>query len=67
MQGADAPRPAAYPVQRGLTAAMRGAAAKAGDLDGMQAWAGQGAALAKAADAGALTQEWWGAASALLP
>lgn len=62
-----APKPAAYPVQRGLTATMRAAAAKTGHLDGMQAWAGQSAALARAEPAGALTQEWWRAASALLP
>ncbi|MFT3811094.1 MAG: nitronate monooxygenase [Micropepsaceae bacterium] len=67
MQAGDAPRPAAYPVQRGLTAAMRGAAAKSGDLNGMQAWAGQSAALARAENAGALTRRWWDAASALLP
>ena len=42
---ADAPTAAAYPVQRGLTAAMRSAAAKTGDIDRMQAWAGQSAAL----------------------
>lgn len=67
MGATNAPTPAAYPVQRGLTAAMRGAAAKAGTLDGMQAWAGQSAALAKAEGAGKLTQRWWQDASALLP
>src|SRR5213078_4603263 len=36
-----APAPAPYPVQRALTAAMREAAGKAGDIAGMQAWAGQ--------------------------
>ncbi len=61
------PKPAAYPVQRGLTAAMRGAAAKSGNLDGMQAWAGQSAALARAEGAEGLTRAWWDAASALLP
>jgi len=35
-----APRPAPYPVQRGLTAAMRAAATKVGDVRRMQAWAG---------------------------
>lgn len=64
---AKAPRPAAHPVQRGLTAAMRKAAAKAGNLDGMQAWAGQNAGLAKAEGAGALTRDWWASACALLP
>src|SRR5690606_36718965 len=35
-----APRPAGYPVQRGLTAAMRAEAARAGDPQLKQAWAG---------------------------
>ena len=34
----DAPQPAPYPVQRGLTAAMRVAAVKAGDVSRMQVW-----------------------------
>jgi nitronate monooxygenase len=42
-----APEPAPYPVQRGLTAAMRKAAEAASDLGCLQAWAGQGAALAR--------------------
>ena len=66
MQARDAPQPAAYPVQRGLTAAMRGAAAKSGDLNGMQAWAGQSAALARADGARVLTERWWLEARALL-
>jgi len=45
---ADAPRPAPYPVQRGLSAGMRQDAIKANDLDRMQAWAGQSARLAPA-------------------
>ena len=63
----DAPVPAPYPVQRGLTAAMRDAAAKAGDVQRMQAWAGQAAALARAEPAGDIVRRLWEEASALLP
>jgi nitronate monooxygenase len=42
-----APAPAPYPVQRGLTAGMRAQAAARGDIDCMQAWAGQAARLAQ--------------------
>jgi nitronate monooxygenase len=62
----DAPRPAPYPVQRALTAAMRQAAQKAGDLARMQAWAGQSAALARAEPAAALLGRIWQDAQALL-
>ena len=64
--GPEAPEPAPYPVQRGLTAAMRLAAAKAGDLDHMQAWAGQSARLARAEPAGAVVERLWREAQALL-
>lgn len=43
----SAPEPAPYPVQRGLSAAMRKAAEAAGDLQHLQAWAGQGVGLVR--------------------
>ena len=62
----EAPAPAPYPVQRCLTAAMRVAAGKAGDIDKMQAWAGQAAAFAQAKPAGDIVRELWDGARALL-
>ena len=62
----DAPSPAPYPVQRGLTAPMRAAAQKADDFGRMQAWAGQSAGLAKAEPAGDLVRRLWDDAKALL-
>jgi len=55
----NAPRPAPYPVQRGLTAAMRSKAAKENDAERMQAWAGQAARLAQAQPAGAVVHSLW--------
>ena len=63
---ADAPPPAPYPVQRALTAPMRAAATKAGDIERMQAWAGQSAALARTEPAAALLARIWQEAQALL-
>jgi nitronate monooxygenase len=45
---------------------MRAAAAKAGDLDRMQAWAGQSAALARDVPAGELVRSIWEEAQAIL-
>ena len=58
--------PAPYPVQRGLTGPMRAAAAAAGDVDRMQAWAGQAASLALDLPAFEITQQVWAGARGLL-
>ncbi|MFA7587718.1 MAG: nitronate monooxygenase [Novosphingobium sp.] len=55
----DAPTPMAYPLQRDLTAAMREDAARQGDADRMQLWAGQSAALAQPIPAARLLHELW--------
>ena len=62
----DAPPPASYPAQRGLTAAMRAEAEAQGDLQRMQAWCGQSARLASAAPAADYALDVWRQASALL-
>jgi nitronate monooxygenase len=46
---------------------MRTAAAQANDLDRMQAWSGQGGALARAEPAGDVVSRLWREAEALLP
>jgi nitronate monooxygenase len=62
-----APPPAPYPVQRGLTQALRDDAQRTNDKDRLQAWAGQSAAMARAEPAGDIVRRIWGEANALLP
>ena len=62
----DAPAPAPYPVQRGLTALMKEAGAGAGDHHRMQVWSGQSAAMGRAVPAGDLVKEIWDDARRLL-
>ena len=62
----SAPPAAPYPVQRGLTQAMRDAAVKDNDVERMQAWAGQSASLTKAIPAGEVVRRLWEDAQALL-
>lgn len=62
-----APPPAPYPVQRGLTQAMREDARRTNDKDRLQAWAGQSAAMARAEPAGDIVRRIWDEANALLP
>jgi nitronate monooxygenase len=63
----DAPHPAPYPVQRGLSATMREAGTRANDVHRMQAWAGQAAAMARPEPAGEVVRRLWEEAEALLP
>jgi nitronate monooxygenase len=62
----DAPAPAPYPVQRGLTAAMRSEANRSGDVQRMQAWVGQSAALGRVEPASDVVKRLWEGAQAIL-
>ncbi len=64
--GPEAPKPAPYPVQRALTRPMRDAAMVAGDIDRMQAWAGQAARLATTEPAADLVRRLWAEAQVFL-
>jgi nitronate monooxygenase len=63
---AAAPQPAPYPIQRGLTAAMRQAAQHSGDVQRMQAWAGQSCAMARAEPAAEVIEYLWEGARPML-
>jgi nitronate monooxygenase len=66
LASAEAPHPAPYPVQRGLTQAMKEAGAAANDHHRMQVWAGQSAAMARPTPAADLVTKIWQEAQALL-
>ena len=61
-----APSPAPYPVQRGLTANMRGQGTKQNDLARIQAWAGQSAAIGNPGAADDFTRRVWDEAREIL-
>jgi hypothetical protein len=60
------PPPAPCPVQRALIQSMRDAGTKAGNIDRMQARAGQSASLASQRPAADLARDLWERARAML-
>lgn len=64
--GPGAPPPAPYPVQRGLTQAMRDLGSRTNDIERIQAWAGQSAAMARAAPAAEIVADLWDGACEIL-
>ena len=63
----DAPRPAPYPVQLELTAAMRQTGLDTENIQRMQLWAGQSAAFARRESAGDFVRRAWAQAQEFLP
>jgi nitronate monooxygenase len=64
---AAGPKPASYPVQRGLTVKMRAEGTKQNDVNRIQAWAGQSAWMAKREPATDFVKRVWAEAQELLP
>jgi nitronate monooxygenase len=62
----DAPKPAPYPVQRGLTTNMRELGQRTKDVHRMQAWAGQSGAFARDEPASEFLQRLWADAQKLM-
>jgi len=59
MMAPNAPTPEPYPIQRGLTAAMRKHAKSQNDISSMQAWMGQSARFSKALPASEIIAQIW--------
>ncbi len=58
-EASDSPNPAPYPVQRAMTGPMRNQGLIDGDINRMQAWAGQSAHLARSDPAAVTVTEIW--------